>query len=275
LSLKNWKNGLLPNGKLRFLINITKVTCDFMISVICVCNDKDIFNKCLMKSLNAQTYNYELILVDNTQQIFKSAAKALNYAARDAKGKYLMFTHQDVYLASETFLEDLENILPKLNDLGIAGFAGVSNKIKGVISNMEHGTPPELAGKNKIEEPVPVQTLDEFLFIIPRTVFKHLKFDEKCCDNWHLYAVDYCLSLNEYGLNVYVLPFKTYHLSPGYSMDKNYDITLKRLLKKHKQNYDWIYTSLGNYNTFYPLSLQKIAKKIFIPFLKKVGLWEY
>ncbi|GAB4311754.1 MAG: glycosyltransferase [Methanobacteriaceae archaeon] len=246
-----------------------------MISVICVYNDEDILNKCLIKSLKAQTTNYELILVDNTQNLYDSAAKAFNHNAENASGEYLLFAHQDVYLSSPTFLVDLENMLLELSDIGIAGFAGVSAEIKGVISNMKQGDPPMCAGKHQIKNFLPVQTLDEFLFVIPKKVFKNLKFDEQTCNNWHLYAVDYCLSLKKYELNVYVLPLKTYHRSPGYSMDENYDITLKKLLKKHQTTYNWIYTSLGNYSTRYPLFIQKLSKKILIPILKCFKLWKY
>jgi len=248
---------------------------DLMISVICVYNDKNILNKCLIKSLKVQTHNYELILVDNTQKIYNSAAKAFNNNAENAKGEYLLFAHQDVYLPSPTFLEDLENMLFKLSDLGIAGFAGVSAEIKGLISNMKQGQPPRFAGKHQIKNSLIIQTLDEFLFVIPKKVFKNLKFDEETCNNWHLYAVDYCLSIKKLELNAYVLPLKTYHLSPGYSMDENYDITLNKLLKKHKSDYNWIYTSLGNYSTQYPLKIQKFLKKILIPILKCFNLWEY
>ncbi|MDI6644417.1 MAG: glycosyltransferase [Methanobacteriaceae archaeon] len=246
-----------------------------MISVICVYNDKDILNKCLIKSLKAQTYNYELILVDNTHKFYDSAAKAFNHNAKNANGEYFLFAHQDVYLPSPTFLEDLENILLKLSDLGIAGFAGVSSEIKGLISNMKQGNPPMFPGKYQIKNSLIVQTLDEFIFVIPKKVFKYQKFDEKTCSDWHLYAVDYCLSIKKYGLNTYVLPLKTYHLSPGYSMDENYDKTLKKLLKKHQSNHNWIYTSLGNYSTHCPLFIQRCFKKIFIPILKWFKLWKY
>lgn len=41
-----------------------------------------------------------------------------------------------------------------------------------------------------IDEPIPVQTLDELLLIIPRRVFEGHKFDESTCDGWHLYGVE-------------------------------------------------------------------------------------
>ena len=101
-----------------------------------------------------------------------------------------------------------------------------------------------------------MQTLDECLFIIPQNVFKILKFDEEVCDDWHLYAVDYCLSVKNLGYEVYVIPLSGHHKSQGNSLSKEYYATLRNLLKKHS-NYDIIRTTMGNWTLGYPLILQK------------------
>jgi glycosyltransferase involved in cell wall biosynthesis len=246
-----------------------------LISIVCVYNNEIILNKYLIKSLHNANSEYELILVDNTENKFKSASEALNFGGNKAKGDYIAFIHQDIKFDSPNFLEKLEAMLDKLDDLGIAGMAGVSEDIKGVISNIVQGESSELVGKNKIEKPLEVQTLDECLVMIPKSVFESLKFDEETCDDWHLYGVDYSLSVRELRLSAYVLPMYIYHRSPGYSMSEGYDITMKKLLKKHKDNYKWIYTTLGNYNTHLPLSLQKNVKKILIPVIKALNLWKY
>ena len=246
-----------------------------MISIVCVYNNETILNEYLIKSLDSATSKYELILVDNRENKFKSASEALNFGGNKAKGDYIAFIHQDIKFNSQNFLDELEAILNKTNDLGIAGMAGVSEDIKGVISNIVQGESSDSVGKNKIEKPLKVQTLDECLIVIPSSVFDRLKFDEKTCDDWHLYGVDYSLSVGELGFSAYVLPMCIYHRSPGYSMSEGYDITMKKLLKKHKDNYKWIYTTLGNYNTHLPLSLQKNAKKVLIPVLKALNLWKY
>jgi hypothetical protein len=48
-------------------------------------------------------WNYELILVDKIQNKFKSAAQALNYGGKKAKGEYIMFV-LDVDLSSSTMV---------------------------------------------------------------------------------------------------------------------------------------------------------------------------
>jgi hypothetical protein len=242
--------------------------------VVSVYNNKEILDEYLIKSLEEQSVDYDLILIDNTQGEFKSAASALNSGGEKAAGCYIVFVHQDVSFDSE-FLEDLETLLDNIKNLGIAGLAGVSAETPGVISNILQGKSKDLVGKNRIETPTLVQTLDECLIVIPKTVFDTLKFDQVTCDDWHLYGVDYSLSITSQGYDSYVLPLSIHHRSPGYSMSAGYDVTMKKLLKKHRQNYKMVYTTLGNYNTSLPLSLQKNVKKIIVPLLKATGQWKY
>lgn len=245
-----------------------------MISIVTVYNNKEILDEYLIKSLNEQSVDYDLILVDNSTGKFSSAAAALNHGAGKTSGNYIAFIHQDVSFDSE-FLHELEETILGIDNLGIAGLAGVSEDTPGVISNIKQGESLELVGKNRIENPTKVQTLDECLIVIPKSVFDILKFDEVTCDDWHLYGVDYSLSAINQRYDSYVLPLSIHHRSPGYSMSEGYDVTLKKLLKKHKKNYKMIYTPLGNYNTSLPLSLQKNMKKIIAPLLKATGQWKY
>ncbi|MBT9140006.1 MAG: hypothetical protein DDT30_00578 [Dehalococcoidia bacterium] len=249
-----------------------------MISVVCVYNNENILNNWLLKSLKNQTVEFELIKIDNTRNTFKSAAKALNYGGKKAKGKYIMFVHQDVDLSSNTFLEEVEKVLDELPNLGIAGVAGKKDE-KGVMTVIKHGDPPKLAGEIYIDKPTEVQTLDECLVIIPKSVFSKLQFDEKCCDSWHLYTVDYCLSQARLGLSAYVIPMFVYHKFTGASnksrfqtilslgsLPDGYYQTLGKLLKKHKNHVNRVYTTTGDWSTSYPLILQRTG------FLAKGGL---
>jgi len=241
-----------------------------MISVVVVYNNEQIFNENLLSSLKKQTAEFEFIPMDNTKKKFKSAAEALNQGGAKAKGKYIMFVHQDVDLRSSTWLEDTEKILDSLPRLGIAGVAGVTETGKGnekCRNRIEHLEDHSFWG-NIIEEPERVQTLDECMGIVPRSLFSELQFDEKTCDDWHLYMVDYCLSCRKLGLYTYALPMFIYHrshkkrpreiLKSGGSLTASYWRTLGKLTKKHKGYYKWIYTSCGEWNTFQPVIIQKI-----------------
>lgn len=231
-----------------------------MISIICVFNHKQTLDNYLLKSLKAQEKEYQLILVENTQNRFSSAAQALNHGASKATGDYFLFAHQDMEFTYPQWLGEVEYTLRSLNNLGAAGVAGKIHRQQ--VSNMFHDEPPVLSGNYTINEPQTVQTLDECLFIIPKLVFQKYQFDEVTCDNWHLYAVDYCLTLLTANLEVYVIPESCYHRSTGYALVDGYYSTLKKIIKKHRKNYQWIYTTNGNWHTRRSLSLQKIYNRL-------------
>lgn len=216
-----------------------------MISIVVVYNNERTLNEILLKNLKNQTAKFELIKLDNTKGQFNSAAEALNYGAKKAKGKYIMFVHQDVELDSDSWLKRTEEYLDNISDLGVAGVAGMSNKgrnyeerIRGYISNC--GT---IWGK-PFEKPEEVHTLDELLLIVPSSIFSKLQFDEKNFDYWHCYGADYCLSLKKMGLKSYVFPSFVYHRSLLTNM-KYLTGYQKRLYDKHKKSFKHIYTTSG------------------------------
>jgi len=253
-----------------------------MISIVCVYNNKRLLADFLLDSLNHQTVLYELIAIDNTENQFTSAAQALNYGGAKARGKYIMFVHQDILLRSTEWLHDAERMLDSLPNLGVAGVAG---KREGgcILANLINGTPPTAAGTQIGAEPVTVQTLDECLTIVPRDVFHVLRFDEITCDGWHLYTVEYCVSSTLLGFALYVLPFQTYHASGGTSstptepidrlisrcpmavptfLPKEYYVALKKVIKKHKNNVSKIHTVFGDWSTSSPIALQQITSAL-------------
>ncbi len=226
-----------------------------MLSIICVYNDSKTLDDYLLKSINEQDINCELILIDNTKNSYSSAAAALNAGGKKANGDYLVFVHQDIKLDSQHWLRNTEDTISSLPNMGIAGVAGKRDR-GGVITNVKHGSPPRFAGKIQLKEPTEVQTLDECLVIIPKEIYRKSMFDEETCDDWHLYAVDYCLSLQETGYRTFVLPFPCYHRSSG-SLSEGYFSTLEKLQRKHSHNYKVIYTTMGNWHTTIPLTIQK------------------
>jgi len=191
-----------------------------MISVICAYNNRTLLENYLLKSLRNQTAKYELILIDNTKNRFKSSAKVFNAATAQATGEYLMCVHQDIYLLSDTFLEKTEKVLTNLPRLGIAGVAG--NSVEGFFSNI------------RTSAPIKVQTLDSVLAIIPRPVFDLVQFDEKTIRGWYFYITDYCLTTQLLGYDTYVIPADFHHTTSG-SVSLKYFIGLPRLLLKHRQ----------------------------------------
>lgn len=221
------------------------------------------------KSIQAQKFSYQLIALDNRKGRFLSASQALNYGALKADREFLMFCHQDVSFSSEDWLERAYEYLKSLSNLGIAGVAGArmgdrANQ-RHIISNMTDDVPPQRKDHFVLDKPEEVQTVDECLFFIPKTVFQKHQFDEAACPGWHMYAVDYSLEINKMGLDVCVLPLELYHLSGGRKVrniflerfSDSYYFSLKKVTRKHKKNFKRIYTTCGVWDLRKPIFLQK------------------
>jgi len=225
-----------------------------MISVICVYSDNRVLNDVLLKSLGNQTVKYELIALDNRDKRFNSAAQALNYGGVSAKGDYIMFVHQDMWLGSDSWLEDVERVIESLPNLGVAGVAGMSEKgknwaekVKFSIDVYDHGHWEDIG---RVDKAMEVQILDECILIVPRPVFNRLRFDEDIFDGWDCYGADYCLSVKKLGLKAYVIPGSCSHccLRAGYQIWEFKELLKyhKKLYLKHRKNYRVIHTWMGD-----------------------------
>ena len=112
-----------------------------------------------------------------------------------------------------------------------------------------------------------------YIIIVPTQIFNLFKFDEAVCDNWHLYAVDYCRSCRRHGHDIYVIPLLIYHRSnnPWHNLSKikilttlgplpeEYYRTLHKLIEKHRVHYRYVYTSTGEWNTYQPVIVQRVT----------------
>lgn len=212
-------------------------------SIICVYNDEEVLEKYLLESLKTQNEEYELILIDNRNHEFNSAASALNYGGKKAKGEILLFVHQDVEFY-ENNLKDIKYYFENCQNLGIAGVQGVSEENYGrITTNIVSGIPKSTVSDYSITDITETQTLDELLLIIPKEVFGKYQFDEETCYDWHLYGADYCLNIKQKGYSVVLFPITLYHVSEGGSMSLEYFKTLKKVLNKYKYDYNRIYTN--------------------------------
>jgi hypothetical protein len=220
-----------------------------MISVVCVYNDERTFKNVLLRSLERQTVEFQLIKVNNVSRIYKSASEALNWGATKASGEYIMFIHQDVELPTSSWLQEIELVISQLPHLGICGVAGMSETPKGPSGRLRGAKPSQKATwewYDPVNEPEEVQTLDEGVLIMPKSVFSKLKFDEKNFDGWHCYGADYCLAVKLLGFKAFVLPTFVYHRSVASSLIESdlfqYQV---RLYNKYNKVYRKIYTTCG------------------------------
>jgi len=226
-------------------------------SVICVWNDEALLQDYLLGSLRLQTLDHEVILLANNIGRYSSAAGALNEGAARAIGEYLIFSHQDVRLPSADWLEALAQTLSPLDKFGAVGVAGtmLAGRRRRVMSRIQHGIPPKPVSNLRPEGSAPAQTLDECLIVVPRDLFLSYPFDQKVCNGWHLYAVDYCLTIESAGFPVYVVPMEVFHRSTGH-LDQSYLETMDKIMAKHRAKHRIIRTTFGVWNTHLPVGIE-------------------
>jgi hypothetical protein len=201
------------------------------VSVVSVYNDSKVLENCLINSLRKQDIEFEWIPVDNTSGRFHSASVALNHGFKQAKGRIILYAHQDVVFLEPNSLrqivENVDRIGPNLGWAGIAGKDG--NGIwRGLLRDRDF-----IAGEpfDFFQE---VQTLDELLLCTKRD--SHACFDEQL-HGWHAYGVDACCSALRRGKRNYVIATSVWHASRG--------LNLAKLKESHEFIYRKHFASLG------------------------------
>ena len=215
-----------------------------MFSIICCYNDKKILEDFLLSSLKEQTEDYQLLLIDNTQNEFSGVAKAYNSVFDDIENENVIFCHQDFAFKEANQLEKLGKIL-KNRKKAILGFCGIDNNGK-VYSNLLCKGTEEYITRNRVGHMMSVESIDECCFCMSKEWLDKIgDFDERVCDNWHLYATDYCFRTKLVGGEVLLITQEAYHKNvkkPKSEVTKDYLSTLKKIRKKYKDDYEIIYS---------------------------------
>ena len=236
-----------------------------LVSVVCASNDPLVLEQMLLTSLRRQTVAWELRVVDAAAEGLAGCAAALNAGAAGTSAPWLMFVHQDVAFDEPDFLRAAIDLMSPLADLGIAGPIGVAERPASgrmrIVGRWLEGRDRRPVQFAPLDRPTPVQTLDELLLFVPRRVFDRLKFDPVACPDWHLYGVDYCLSVIELGLRPYALPLVVHHLSGG-TLTPGYYETLARVVRKHRRRVRVIYTTFENWPTRFPTALLRPLARV-------------
>lgn len=213
------------------------------VSVICVFNEKKAFEEQLYSSLKNQDIEYELIALDNSNNRFKSAAEALNYGSRCAHGKILVYAHQDIFLKGKDSLRLFCTAITNCQIGTVVGTQGVKEPSKKYYSNITAGNEYDNSivwnYKNDFYE---VSCVDEGFFGMKKETWEKLKFNEKLCDNWHLYCVEICLHARKLGNKVLVYPIQLHHFSMG-TISLGYMKNLKLLCKEYHKDFKYIWTT--------------------------------
>lgn len=215
---------------------------NIVVSVVCVYNDEKTFENQLEKSLKKQNIEYELIALNNKNGKFSSAAKALNYGAKLAKGDVIIFAHQDVVLKGEG---ELKNCVTRMKSLPlgtIIGAAGAKEKNKKHFGTYTSG-PDYNAGLRTVEwDVMEVSCIDEMFFGMTKETYEMYGFNENICDNWHLYGVEISLHARKEKHSVCVIPIQIHHFSHG-RISIGYMKCLKSLVKYYHKDFKYIWTT--------------------------------
>lgn len=210
-----------------------------MLSIICVFNNKDVLEKTALKGFANQAAHHEIIAIDNRDSSFNSAASALNHGARQAKGAWLLFIHQDVLLLSDNWLESAEKILDQEQPEGWVGVAGqdAEGRTQGFMLDRA-----ALLG-NPFDRLREVQTLDECL-LIHRNDRKDGRYFDEAVPGWHAYGVEACCAAIREGKKNYVVSAPVWHDSKSTNLEGLADAH-HYVWRKHGEQLGKIHTTCG------------------------------
>lgn len=235
------------------------------LSIVCCYNNKKLYNN-LKKDIDKQSVKVDLIGIDNCNNKFSSCSSAYNSVIKSLKTKYVLFLHQDIVFLQTNNLEKILSYLKKINDYDLLGLVGSKKGETFVSTNVYVGDTNHFGGSNRVFEIERTETLDECIFGGYTKCFSKYPFDEKICDNWHLYAVERCLAALVRGDNVFVCDVSVLHLSSG-NVDINFDKSFVKLCRKYHNIFREIRTpcaisKTSNLNLWFWKCKSKLKRRI-------------
>lgn len=235
-----------------------------MVTVVCCYNNEECLKKMLLPSLNRQKQEVQRILIDNNQKKYVSAAMAYNKEVIKAEGDIIIFCHQDIAFDDENFIDDIEKVFQKTPNI-ILGMAGIK-KDGFVYSQLKYYKTKEYITQKRLSDKLEeVESIDECFFAIKREHLMKLMFDEVVCDNWHLYAVEFCYRAKHADLKLksMVTSIQAYHkMEPGTGLevDEKFIKTMKKVCKKYADLEEEIYAPCYITATRFPKKQFKLLK---------------
>lgn len=236
------------------------------VTIVCCYNDEKQYER-LQASLAKQNIEYDIIGIDNRGQRFPSCSSALNSAMDGIRTEYVIYSHQDIELPEPDMLEHFLAYLKQIGEADILGVAGAvdaarlvdagarmkkepekadaragmkrepekvdaGEHVPGdgtcVASYVRHGASLTCAGEVEFSGMMACDTVDECFFGGRTETFRREPFDEKLCDNWHLYAVERCLRARVQESRVWVCDLPLLHHSSG-TINHAYNENFRRI----------------------------------------------
>jgi len=143
----------------------------------------------------------------------RSLAEAYNRAARQAAGDLVVFSHDDIDIASPDLAGALARASMELDIVGIAGTTRLVDAfwpaaghpwLHGWVSMPRsdgHGYYVHIYG---VDAPISagLDAVDGMFFAVRRAVLASIAFDEETFDGFHCYDVDFCYAARRAGFRV-------------------------------------------------------------------------
>ena len=252
---------------LRILKDVFMKNKEIKLTIVTCYNNKTMLNE-LIKSINSQNCKCNIILIDNTDNKYKSCSEAFNKVMCEVKTRFVLFVHQDVIFDKKDMLEQIISYLEMINAEDIVGMAGAiyENGKQKIYSNIRNKNGITIDNVETFNGIIQCDSIDECIFGGYASFFKENKFDTKICNGWHLYAVERCLFTQTKNGKVYVCDVPIIHISPGY-INYDYCMCFYRLCCFYNKFYKRICAPCYCYKTkifLREISLIKSLIKVFI-----------
>lgn len=216
-------------------------------TIVSISNNLQMTNAFINDLKKQKDVEYQLVIIDNTQNCFGGAREAFNSIIKEIENDTVVFLHPDIRFLSNRSLVSILKDVEELQDYGVIGVAGCPEGSNWcLLSNIYHGEGKVKAGQ-KIVKSMEVQTVDECFFIMNKNIIRKMKFTS--LKGWHLYAVEQCLRMMKFGKRNYVVSANLWHLSDGKSLDPKYMKCLEKLIDMYKGDVDYINTTVKQWKT--------------------------
>lgn len=220
---------------------------NYKCTIISISNNRNITDEFKVNLSEQNNVSYQLIIIDNRNNIFNGAREAFNSVLEQIENEIVIFSHPDIRFLSNNELSSILEKVKKIDCYGVIGVAGCQEGIQWkLLSNIKHGMLKKDAGE-KITDYTEVQTVDECFFVMKKAVIQRMKFTK--LSGWHLYAVEQCLRMINEGKKNYVIPADLWHISDGKSLDPRYMTCLEQILKFYTENIEFINSTVKQWKT--------------------------
>ena len=222
---------------------------------------------------------YESIVFDNRDKKY-GICKVYNEAAKQAKGDYLCFVHEDVIIEANKWGKELIKFAEHNNDCGVIGIAGgkyanrnfidwnVSERSVKVYdpwgSNKQHNLSKSdliLKYSNPNNELFSKAVcLDGVFLFVKKSIWENNKFDEETFKGFHCYDADFSFSISQKYQNHVYFGMDIYHFSCG-NKEKSFCENIYLFQKKWKGKLPYC---LPGYKISFSQELSKARGMLFL-----------